>query len=144
MGKKVLIVDDTKTVRMFLELMLRNEPLELAVAIDGVRALDAIANDRPDLVLLDVMMPLMNGIEVCRRLKTDPATRDIAVIIVTTLGDQASINAAFEAGCDDFLTKPVDKHLLIEKVRKQLAKNDEINLTPVPVDSPASLRIGPE
>jgi CheY-like chemotaxis protein len=117
MKKKVLLVDDTETVLMFERMLLRGSGFETEVARNGVQALEQVAKDRPDLILLDIMMPVMDGIETCRRLKSNPATKNIPVFIVTTKGADDMVEQAFEAGCDDFLTKPIDKLLLLKKMK---------------------------
>ena len=85
-----------------------------------MEAIDAIHREKPDLILLDVMMPKMSGFEVCRKLKADPATRDIVVIMVTALHEVGDHERAVESGTDDFLTKPVNKLELLTRVRSLL------------------------
>jgi len=85
-----------------------------------VQAIEAIQKHKPDLVLLDVMMPKMSGFEVCRKLKSDPATREIVIIMVTALHEVGDHERAVESGTDDFLTKPVNKLELVTRVRSLL------------------------
>ena len=116
MANKVLIVDDTETMRLAEQMMLAGEGYEIDVAHDGIDAIDKIALKRPDLVLLDIMMPRMDGIECCRRIKTDDRLKDIKVVIVTTKSEYERVKEAFAAGCDDYITKPIDKNELIAKL----------------------------
>jgi CheY-like chemotaxis protein len=117
MANKVLIVDDTETMRLAEQMMLAGEGYEIDVADDGVEALQKISLGRPDLVLLDIMMPRMDGIECCRRIKADERLKDIKVVMVTTKSEYERVKEAFAAGCDDYVTKPIDKNELISKLR---------------------------
>ena len=116
MANKVLIVDDTETMRLAEQMMLAGEGYEIDVADDGVEALHKISLCRPDLVLLDIMMPRMDGIECCRRIKADERLKDIKVVMVTTKSEYERVKEAFAAGCDDYVTKPIDKNELISKL----------------------------
>jgi CheY-like chemotaxis protein len=117
---RILLVDDNQQNLELMQAYLETLPCRLATARDGVEAIDAIHRERPDLVLLDVMMPKMSGFEVCRKLKSDPATRDIVVIMVTALHEVGDHERAVESGTDDFLTKPVNKLELLTRVRSLL------------------------
>jgi CheY-like chemotaxis protein len=117
MSKRVLLVDDSETVLQFERMILRGLGLELSSAKNGVQALDQIAVQKPDLVLLDIMMPDMDGIETLRRLKESPSMQNIPVVVVTTKGDPELVKQAFEVGCDDYVTKPVDKVELLAKIK---------------------------
>jgi CheY-like chemotaxis protein len=117
MANKVLIVDDTETMRLAEQMMLAGEGYEIDIADDGIDAINKIAASRPDLVLLDIMMPRMDGIECCRRIKTDDRLKDIKVVMVTTKSEYERVKEAFAAGCDDYVTKPIDKNELISKLR---------------------------
>lgn len=120
MKKTILLVDDTATVLMFEKMLLMNSGYIIREAKNGQQALDAVAESPPDLILLDIMMPDIDGIEVCRRLKSDPATTSIPIIMVTTKGEQEMIERAFAAGCNDFTTKPLDKAELEAKMARHL------------------------
>ncbi len=120
MGHKILLVDDTKTVIMAEKMMLSGQGFQLKIATDGQAALESVASDPPDLVLLDIVMPKMTGLECLERLKSDTRTQQIPVIMVTTKGEQEDVSRAFALGCDDYLTKPLDKLELITKIRKYL------------------------
>ena len=89
-------------------------------AVDGLDALQQVAEHQPDLVLLDIMMPQMSGFQVCRRLKGDPKTRDIQVLMVTALNELGDIEQANECGTDDFVSKPVNKIELLTRVKSLL------------------------
>lgn len=120
MAKRILMVDDSATVLSFEKLMFRNEGYELVTASNGVEALKVVRETPPDLILLDVVMPQMDGLQCCRALKKDEVTKAIPVIMVTTKGDQAMITEAYAAGCDDFITKPIARSELLQKVKGHL------------------------
>ncbi|MFM7134973.1 MAG: response regulator [Planctomycetota bacterium] len=117
---KILLVDDNQQNLELMQAYLESLPCRLSTARDGVEAIEAIQRERPDLVLLDVMMPRMSGFEVCRKIKSDPANRDIVVIMVTALHEVGDHERAVESGTDDFLTKPVNKLELLTRVRSLL------------------------
>jgi two-component system cell cycle response regulator len=117
MTARVLIVDDIPANLRLLEAKLTAEYFAVQSALSGPEALDKAAADPPDIVLLDVMMPEMDGFEVCRRLKTDPRTAPIPVVMVTALSDTEDRVRGLEAGADDFLTKPVNDLTLFARVR---------------------------
>jgi two-component system, OmpR family, alkaline phosphatase synthesis response regulator PhoP len=117
---RVLIVDDNPQNADLMEAYLSACDYELRTASDGEQTLREIADWQPDLVLLDIMMPKMSGFEVCKRLRADPATRDIAVLMVTALDQPADIERAVDAGTDDFLSKPINKSELMLRVRALL------------------------
>ena len=103
-----------------MQAYLESLPCTVTTARDGLEAIEAIHRGKPDLVLLDVMMPKMSGFEVCRKIKSDPATRDIVVIMVTALHEVGDHERAVESGTDDFLSKPVNKLELVTRVRSLL------------------------
>ena len=116
----VLLVDDTQQNLELVQAYLDDIGCRTATAIDGVEAMRMVEQERPDLVLLDVMMPRMSGFEVCQKIKADPATRDIAVIMVTALNEVPDYERAVESGTDDFLSKPVNKIELLTRVKSLL------------------------
>jgi signal transduction histidine kinase len=119
----VLIVDDDPTARETLVAMLENESWDLQLAKDGIQALRTLEKLKPDLILLDVMMPGMDGFEVCRRIRATPALAEVPILILTALDDRDSLLRGIEAGADDFLTKPADRRELVARVRTILRLN---------------------
>ena len=119
-GSKVLVVDDNPQNTELVSAYLETLPVEVATAVDGVEAMEQAERFRPDLVLLDVMMPRMSGFEVCQKIKQNPALRDTVVIMLTALHEVGDFERAVECGCDDFLTKPVNKLELLTRVRSLL------------------------
>lgn len=117
---RVLIADDNATNVELLEAYLAEVDCDLAVAVDGRDTLDKVAEFDPDLILLDIMMPKLSGFEVCKQLKTDPATSSIMILMVTALNELGDIERAVQAGADDFLSKPVNKLELVKRVEIML------------------------
>src|SRR5689334_15205123 len=113
----VLIIDDDRTARETLMAMLEGEHYDLQVAKDGMQALQMLEYLQPDLILLDVMMPGMDGYEVCRRIRATPRLAEVPIILLTALDDQDSLVRGIESGADDFLSKPADRRELIARVR---------------------------
>src|SRR4051794_3516226 len=105
----ILIVDDQPTGRETLGALLGNQGYHLAFASNGAEALKQAVVLSPDLILLDIMMPVMDGFEVCRRIRATPEIADVSVIIVTALDDRDSRLQGIEAGADDFITKPFNR-----------------------------------
>jgi len=116
----VLVVDDNQQNLELLQAYLEDVDCQAVPARDGLEALEIIAKDPPDLVLLDVMMPKMSGFEVCKRIKNDPKTSDIPVIMVTALNEFGDIERAIDSGTDDFLSKPVNKLELLTRIKTML------------------------
>ena len=117
MSARILVVDDIEANVRLLEAKLSAEYYQVSTANDGPTALAMAANDLPDIILLDVMMPGMDGFTVCKRLKEDPITRHIPVVLVTALDGRADRIQGLEAGASDFLTKPIDDVMLFARVR---------------------------
>ncbi|MCY2968843.1 MAG: response regulator [Planctomycetota bacterium] len=117
---RVLIADDNQQNCELLDAYLADEGYQVEMVYDGQQTLEAVARSQPDLLLLDIMMPRLSGYEVCHRLKSDPATRDIPILMVTALAEMSDIEKGVDAGADDFLTKPVNKLELTTRVRSLL------------------------
>jgi CheY-like chemotaxis protein len=121
---RILIADDNIANRELLEAYLANIECEIETAVDGKDTLDKVGAFKPDLILLDVMMPKMNGFEVCRQLKGDPLTSKIMILMVTALSELGDIERAVAAGTDDFLSKPINKIELNKRVANMLRLKD--------------------
>jgi two-component system alkaline phosphatase synthesis response regulator PhoP len=116
----VLVVDDNQQNLELLQAYLEDMDCETVPAHDGPEALEIVGDNPPDLILLDVMMPKMSGFEVCKRIKNDPKTSDIPVIMVTALNEFGDIERGIDSGTDDFLSKPVNKLELVTRVKIML------------------------
>ncbi len=117
---RILIADDNAANRELLEAYLASIDCEIDTSVDGQDTLDKVVSFRPDLVLLDVMMPRLSGFEVCKKLKEDEATKRVMVLMVTALNELGDIERAVNAGTDDFLSKPVNKIELLKRVENML------------------------
>ena len=117
---RILIVDDHEANRDILAVRLSAHGYQIAEAADGEEAVAAAYRDRPDLILLDIMMPKIDGIEVCRRLKADESLSFMPIILVTARGDSKDVIAGLEAGADEYLVKPVDHMALLARVKSML------------------------
>ena len=117
---KILIADDNPTNVELLEAYLGDFDCHIMVATDGRDTLDKVAASSPDLILLDIMMPKLSGFEVCKKIKDTAATKGIMVLMVTALNEPGDIERAVAAGCDDFLSKPVNKLELVKRVENML------------------------
>ncbi|HVP71830.1 MAG TPA: response regulator [Gemmatimonadaceae bacterium] len=120
MAKRVLIADDEPNIVTSLEFLMEQAGYETRVATNGQEALDLAASFHPDLLLLDVMVPVYSGYEVCQRLKTDPATRAIKIVMVSAKGRDVEVAKARELGADAYITKPFSTRDLVAKVREIL------------------------
>lgn len=116
----ILVVDDNQQNLELIQAYLEDLDCETLPAGDGLEALDIVAANKPDLILLDVMMPKMSGFEVCRRLKNNPHTQDIPIIMVTALNEFGDIERGIDSGTDDFVSKPVNRLELLTRVRTML------------------------
>src|SRR5437763_679679 len=117
---RILIADDHPQGVELLDAYLADSGFEIDTAHDGEETMRKVRDWRPDLVLLDIMMPKISGFEVCKRLKADPATRGVAVLMITALDQPSDVERAVEAGTDDFLTKPINQTDLLRRVRGRL------------------------
>jgi two-component system, OmpR family, alkaline phosphatase synthesis response regulator PhoP len=120
MAKRVLIADDEPNIVTSFEFLMEQAGFETRIATNGDEALALVASFRPDLVLLDIMFPVKSGYEVCQHLKSDPATRDIKVVIVSAKGRDVEVAKALELGADAFIAKPFSTRELVAKVRELL------------------------
>src|ERR1700678_994343 len=119
-NKKILVADDDSRNRKLLETLLGADGYVVTAVNSGQATLDAVANERPDLILLDLMMPGMDGFEVVRRLKIDADTRDIPIVMVTALDDTGSRLRLLSAGVADLIAKPIDRWQLKERLEQLL------------------------
>jgi two-component system cell cycle response regulator len=120
MGERILVVDDEEGNRELLEAIFLAEGYTVSLAEDGPSALLKVSAERPDLILLDLLMPGMAGLEVCRRLKADPATVSVPIIVVTAVGQVTAKETLLTSGADDFVTKPIQSEDLRVRVRAML------------------------
>jgi PleD family two-component response regulator len=119
--KKILVVDDSSTALMMSMTVLSREPYILFSARDGQEAVHKARSERPDLILMDVIMPRMNGFEACQELRSFSETRHVPILLVTTRGEEKSVERGFEVGCTDYVTKPINGPELLAKVRTYLS-----------------------
>ncbi len=119
-AKTILLVDDSRTTLMMEQMLLKKERYHVVTAANGAEAIERALEAPPDLILLDVVMPEVDGFAVCERLRREPTTKSIPIIMVTTRGEAEHVERAFETGCTDFVTKPIDGLELLAKVRNQL------------------------
>jgi CheY-like chemotaxis protein len=123
MPKKVLLVDDSSTTLMLEEAILKqNTPYDCVTARDGLDAISRAMVENPDLVLMDVVMPRLNGFEACKRMRLEKSLRDIPIILVTTRGEEEYVEAGFQSGCNDYITKPVDGFELVTLLQSYLGE----------------------
>lgn len=120
MNKTVLIADDEPNIVVSLEFLLEKDGYRVLLARDGHEALEAIQRERPDLVLLDVMLPRLSGYDVCQRIRQDPALSKVRVIMLTARGREVEVTKGLALGADAYVTKPFSTRDLLEQVRRQL------------------------
>jgi len=124
MSKKVLIVDDEPNIVLSVEFLMRREGHEVVTASDGEEAIDLLASTRPDLMILDVMMPRKNGFEVCAEVRADPALSRMPILMLTAKGREAEMKKGISLGADAYITKPFSTHDLVAKVHELLHRED--------------------
>lgn len=124
MAKTILVVDDDSDTLTLIGLTLQRRGFEVIKAQSGQQALNLLAHDRPDLVILDVMMPQMDGYEVCREIKADPRTADLPVIMLTAKAQTQSQLEGFRVGAIDYITKPVHPQDLVARIQTVLERTE--------------------
>ena len=118
--QKILLVDDSPTILMMEKLILANGPWDLITAKDGEEAVVRAETQHPDLILMDVVMPKMGGFDACKAIRRRDETKTIPIIMVTTRGEAANVEAGWANGCTDYVTKPINSVELLAKVRSLL------------------------
>jgi DNA-binding response OmpR family regulator len=120
--KKILVADDSKTALMITNMALAKKPYDVATAGDGEEAIMKALADRPDLIVLDIVMPKLDGFETCRRLRSHASTKDVPIIMLTTRGEEENMAVGVESGCTEYLTKPLNVTEFLAKVRTHLGE----------------------
>ncbi|MGE5178904.1 MAG: response regulator [Bacteroidota bacterium] len=119
---KILVVDDEIYIVHILDFSLGMEGYEVVTALDGEQALERVASEKPDLIVLDIMMPKLDGYEVCRAVKSNPATRTVPVILLSAKGRNVDQKMGFDVGADDYITKPFSPRKLVERINQLLGQ----------------------
>src|SRR4051812_9825530 len=123
MRKKVLLVDDSTTTLMMEEMVLKQRtPYECVTAKDGLDAISRALVESPDLVLMDVVMPRLNGFEACKRMRLEKSLQSTPIILVTTRGEEEYVEAGFQSGCNDYITKPINSRELVTLLQNYLGE----------------------
>jgi two-component system alkaline phosphatase synthesis response regulator PhoP len=120
---RILVVDDEVYIVHILDFSLGMEGYEVVTALDGEQALEKVAQQKPDLIVLDIMMPKLDGYETCKVLKSREETRDIPVILLSAKGRNVDQKTGFEVGADDYITKPFSPRKLVERINAILGQN---------------------
>jgi len=123
--KQILLVDDSGTILMMGKFILKNDPYDVVTASNGEEAIQKAIEHRPDLILLDVIMPKMGGFDACRAIRSNDSTSTIPIIMVTTRGEAGNVETGWESGCNDYVTKPINAVELLAKVRSLLGLTGE-------------------
>jgi DNA-binding response OmpR family regulator len=124
MPKKVLIVDDEPNIVLSVEFLMQREGHEVITAGDGQEAIELLAKSRPDLMILDVMMPRKNGFEVCAEVRANPALSGMPILMLTAKGREAEMKKGLSLGADAYITKPFSTHELVAQVQELLDRED--------------------
>jgi CheY-like chemotaxis protein len=122
MKKKVLLVDDSNTVILMERMILAKGPYDIVVARDGIEGVAKAKSEKPDVILLDVMMPNLDGLAACAAIRSDASTAGIPIVMVTTRGEEHNIETAFRNGCTDYVTKPINGLELLTKLNNILGE----------------------
>ena len=120
--KKILLVDDSSTTLMMEKMILQKGPFEVVTAVNGEEAVQKALEENPDLILLDIVMPVMDGFEACRKLRRTAETSATPIIMVTTRGEVKNIEQGYSAGCNDYVTKPINGLELMTKIKSLLSE----------------------
>jgi DNA-binding response OmpR family regulator len=120
MSKKVLIVDDEPGIIVALQFLMEQNGYATMVAFSGEEAMEAVIQHHPDLILLDIMLPVVDGFEVCQRVRENPEWNDIRIVLVTALGSEANVTKGLDLGADAYVTKPFSNAELVAKVKELL------------------------
>ena len=120
MSKKVLIVDDEPGIIVALQFLMEQNGYATVVAFSGEEAMEAVAKHHPDLMLLDIMLPVVDGFEVCQRVRENPDWNNIRIVLVTALGNEANVTKGLDLGADAYVTKPFSNADLVAKVKELL------------------------
>ena len=123
--KKVLVIDDNPEILEMIRLVLKNEGLKVIDSENGVLGLELARKEKPDLIILDIMLPEMSGFKLCRILKGEGETKHIPIVVLTALNDQETKQESLASYADDYLPKPVDRKTIVSKVRKFLNPMEE-------------------
>lgn len=137
MSKKyrILITDDDTDIHEFISYNLKKEGYKVDSALNGFQAIDLALKKHPDLILLDIMMPGMDGIETCQQIRSNNSLNDILIVFLTARGEDYSQIAGFDAGGDDYIVKPIKPKVLIKKIDSLLRRKERINSKNIPFDS---------
>lgn len=127
MAKKILLVDDETDILDLIKYNLEREGFEVKIADNGKTAIDVASNFVPDLILLDVMMPEMDGVETCIELRKNSKLKNVIIAFLTARGEDYSQIAGFEAGADDYITKPIKPRVLVSKVKALLRRTEQVS-----------------
>ena len=123
-GERILIVDDNATNLKLVAYLMKAHGYDVDSALDAEGALESIGRRRPEVILMDIQLPGIDGLELTRRLKADPGTRDIIIIAVTAYAMKGDQDKALAVGCDDYITKPIDTRALPDTIARHLAKRE--------------------
>jgi len=123
--KTVLLADDSNTILMMEKMLLARENYNLVIAKDGQEAYDLALSEKPNLIVLDVVMPKLTGFEVCQKLRQQEQTRTTPILLMTTRGEEENVKKGYEAGCSDYLTKPINAAEFLAKLRLHLLGDAE-------------------
>ena len=120
--RKILLVDDSETILMMEQMILQKESYEIVMARDGEEGIAKAVKTKPDLILMDVVMPIMNGFEAVKRLRQREETKFVPIVMVTTQAEIESMEAGYVSGCNDYVVKPIDRLELLTKVKNLLSE----------------------